>query len=106
MVSHVVEQLFRREAGRLISTLTRLFRINNLHLAEDVVQKVPLKALQVWSYGRIPQNPSAWPMQVPKNQALDPLQRSRRSIRSSMKVTKPPKAKSWCGRICVMKPSA
>ena len=30
--------LFRREAGRMIAALTRIFGVQNLALAEDVVQ--------------------------------------------------------------------
>ena len=30
------DHLFRREAGRMIATLTRIFGVHNLALAEDV----------------------------------------------------------------------
>lgn len=58
-----------------MSTLTRIFGLNNIDLAEDVVQDAMLKALQQWSYGNIPQNPSGWIMQVARNRALDILRR-------------------------------
>jgi len=32
------EHLFRREARRMVATLTRIFGVHNLALAEDVVQ--------------------------------------------------------------------
>ncbi len=32
------DHLFRREAGRMVATLTRIFGVHNLALAEDVVQ--------------------------------------------------------------------
>ncbi|MCI0706868.1 MAG: sigma-70 family RNA polymerase sigma factor [Ignavibacteriae bacterium] len=71
----LAEHLFRREAGRIVSTLTRVFGIDRMELAEDVVQEALLKALQQWPYKRIPDNPSAWLMQVAKNRALDILRR-------------------------------
>ncbi|HEY4611919.1 MAG TPA: sigma-70 family RNA polymerase sigma factor [Bacteroidota bacterium] len=74
-VHRLAEHLFRREAGRIVSTLTRVFGIGRIELAEDVVQEALLKALQQWPYGRIPENPSAWLMQVAKNHALDILRR-------------------------------
>ncbi len=38
-VTSVVEHFFRHEAGKMISTLTRIFGIEHLNLAEDVVRK-------------------------------------------------------------------
>jgi RNA polymerase sigma-70 factor (ECF subfamily) len=73
--SQLVDDFFRHEAGRMVSTLTRIFGLDNLQLAEDVVQDAMVKALQQWSYGNIPENPSAWIMQVAKNRALDILRR-------------------------------
>jgi predicted RNA polymerase sigma factor len=32
------DHLFRREAGRMVAALTRVFGVHNLALAEDVVQ--------------------------------------------------------------------
>ena len=43
--STLVEDLFRREFGRLVSALTRLLGPGNLSLAEDVVQEVFSQAL-------------------------------------------------------------
>jgi RNA polymerase sigma-70 factor (ECF subfamily) len=74
---HLVAHLFRHEAGRIVSTLTRVFGLDRIDLAEDVVQEALLKALQQWPYNGIPENPGAWIMQVAKNQALDVLRRER-----------------------------
>src|SRR5262249_2858057 len=55
-----VEVIFRREAGRLISVLTRLLGPHNLQLAEDVVQEAFVAAMQDWSLRGVPENPPAW----------------------------------------------
>ena len=55
----------------MISTLTRIFGIEHLNRAEDVVQETLARALQTWPYYGIPRNPSAWITQVAKNLALD-----------------------------------
>ncbi len=73
--NNLVSHLFRREAGRIVSMLTRVFGIDRIDLAEDVVQEALLKALQQWPYKGTPDNPSAWIMQVAKNHALDILRR-------------------------------
>jgi RNA polymerase sigma factor (sigma-70 family) len=74
-VTCVVEHLFRHEAGRMVATLTRILGFDNLPLAEDVVQDALLKAMQHWAFEGVPKNPSAWLMQVAKNQALDGVRR-------------------------------
>src|SRR5215467_6869980 len=54
------DHLFRREAGRMVATLTRVFGVHNLALAEDVVQDAFCRALEVWKFRGVPENPSAW----------------------------------------------
>ena len=71
------DHLFRREAGRMIATLTRIFGVHNLALAEDVVQDAFCCALEVWKFRGLPENPSAWLMATAKNRALDVLRRER-----------------------------
>jgi RNA polymerase sigma factor (sigma-70 family) len=71
----LVDHLFRHEAGKMIAVLTRLFGMHNLSMAEDVVQDAFLKATQIWKFKTVPDNPSAWLMQVAKNKALDILRR-------------------------------
>jgi RNA polymerase sigma factor (sigma-70 family) len=71
------EHLFRRESGRLVAALTRVFGVHNLALAEDVVQDAFCRAMQVWKFRGVPENPSAWLMATAKNRALDILRRQR-----------------------------
>jgi len=71
------EHLFRREAGRITAALTRLFGMHNLAMAEDVVQDAFCRALEVWKFRGVPENPSAWLMATAKNRALDMLRRER-----------------------------
>jgi RNA polymerase sigma-70 factor (ECF subfamily) len=71
------EHLFRRESGRLVAALTRIFGVHNLALAEDVVQDAFCRALEVWKARGIPENPSAWLMATAKNRALDVVRRER-----------------------------
>jgi RNA polymerase sigma factor (sigma-70 family) len=71
------DHLFRREAGRMVATLTRIFGVHNLALAEDVVQDAFCRAMEVWSVRGVPENPSAWLVATAKNRALDTLRRQR-----------------------------
>jgi RNA polymerase sigma factor (sigma-70 family) len=71
----LTDHLFRHEAGRMVAVLTRIFGVHNLALAEDVVQDAFCRALEVWSFRGVPENPSAWLMAAAKNRALDVLRR-------------------------------
>jgi RNA polymerase sigma factor (sigma-70 family) len=76
-VSQLVEHLFRHEAGKMVATLTRIFGIEHLSLAEDVVQEALSRALQTWPYRGVPENPSAWIMRASRNLALDVIRRQK-----------------------------
>jgi RNA polymerase sigma factor (sigma-70 family) len=74
-IPELVDHLFRREAGKMVSYLTRLFGLSRLSLAEDVVQDALCQALQSWSQQGLPDNPSAWLMRVARNRAIDLVRR-------------------------------
>jgi len=76
-VSQVVEHLFRREAAKMVATLTGIFGIEHLGLAEDVVQEALVRALQTWPFYGIPNNPAAWIMRTSRNLALDVVRREK-----------------------------
>ena len=71
------DHLFRRESGRMVATVTRIFGTHNLALAQDVVQDAFWRALEIWKIRGVPENPSAWLMTTAKNRALDALRRER-----------------------------
>jgi len=71
------EHLFRHEAGRMTASLTRLFGVQNLALAEDVVQDAFARALEVWKHQGPPPNPAAWLMATARHRALDVIRRER-----------------------------
>src|ERR1700751_5629567 len=76
-VSQLVEHLFRHEASKMVATLTRIFGVEHLNLAEDVMQEALGRALQTWPYRGIPENPSAWIMRASRNLALDVIRREK-----------------------------
>jgi RNA polymerase sigma factor (sigma-70 family) len=71
----LIDHLFRHEAGKMVSHLTKLFGLNNLNLAEDVVQDTLLRAMETWKYHDLPENPSAWLMRAARNRAIDAIRR-------------------------------
>jgi RNA polymerase sigma factor (sigma-70 family) len=76
-LNKTVDHLFRHEAGKMVSVLTRIFGFPNIEQAEDIVHDTLLKALETWRYGHIPENPQAWLYRVAKNKALDLIRREK-----------------------------
>ena len=72
--------LFRHESGKMVAVLTKIFGIQNLETAEDVVQQTFIDALNVWKLKGIPVNPSGWLFQVAKNKAIDVIRRNKHSV--------------------------
>jgi len=78
-VGGVVDGLFRRSAGRLVSMLAARLGADRLDLAEEAVQDALLRALELWPHRGIPADPEAWLHTVARNRALDLLRRETRS---------------------------
>lgn len=76
--NQLVAHLFRHEAGRIASVLTRMLGFDQLDLAEDIVQDTMVQALQSWRFQGIPDNPQAWLYRVARNKALDSIRRENR----------------------------
>jgi len=69
----LVEHFFRHEFGKVIAHLTRTFGTSNIEIIEDAVQDALYKAMQVWPYKEVPDNPSGWIIRVAKNKVIDVL---------------------------------
>src|SRR5262249_62353895 len=72
-VRDLVEHLFRHQAGRMLATLTHIFGLENLDMAEEVVQEALLQALRQWPFQGIPDNPRAWLVRAARNKAVERL---------------------------------
>src|SRR5689334_6661413 len=81
-VDQLVGHLFRKESGRMAAALTRLLGFGNLDIKQDIVQDTLLKAVTVWKFKGIPENPSAWLYTVAKRKAIDVLRQ--RKLRESV----------------------
>ena len=68
-----VEETFRREFGRAVATLVRLF--GDIDLAEEAVQEAFTVAVQKWPATGVPPNPGGWIVTTARNRAIDRLRR-------------------------------
>jgi RNA polymerase sigma-70 factor (ECF subfamily) len=73
----LLDHLFRRQAGRMVSHFTRLLGPAHLELAQEVVQESMLRALQTWPSQGVPENPEGWLFRVAHNAAMDAVRRNR-----------------------------
>jgi RNA polymerase sigma-70 factor, ECF subfamily len=72
-VSGVVEDIFRREAGRVLATLIRL--LGDFDLAEEAQQDAFAAAIEQWPLHGTPLNPRAWLIKTGRNKAIDRIRR-------------------------------
>src|SRR5436190_21745879 len=69
----VIPHLFRTEYRKIVSVLCRLFGIEHIEIAEDIVSDTFLLASEVWGLKGLPENPTAWLYLVAKNKTKDYL---------------------------------
>ena len=74
-VSQIVDHLFRHESGKMVAVLTKLFGLEYMQLAEDIVQETLLTAFETWKLKGVPDNPQGWLYQVAKSRILTHLKR-------------------------------
>jgi RNA polymerase sigma-70 factor (ECF subfamily) len=68
-----IEEVFRREAGRVLATLIRL--LGDFDLAEEAQQDAFAAALEQWPAQGMPDNPRAWLISAGRNKAIDRIRR-------------------------------
>jgi RNA polymerase sigma-70 factor (ECF subfamily) len=75
MLSQILDQVFRREGGRVRATLIR--QLGDFDLAEDAFQDAVARALERWPAEGIPTNPAAWLTTVARRRSVDLVRRRR-----------------------------
>jgi len=73
LADRAVEEVFRREAGRVLATLIRL--LGDFDSAEEARQEAFTAAVEQWATAGVPANPCAWLIQTGRNKAIDRIRR-------------------------------
>lgn len=74
--TELIPHLFRTEYRKIVSVLSRLFGIDHIEIAEDIVSDTFLSASELWGLKGLPENPTAWLYFVAKNKTRDYLRRN------------------------------
>ena len=74
--SAIIPHLFRTEYRKMVSVLSKLFGIEHIEIAEDIVSDSFLLASELWGLKGLPENPTAWLYTVAKNKTKDYLKRN------------------------------
>ncbi|SEM96408.1 RNA polymerase sigma-70 factor, ECF subfamily [Mucilaginibacter gossypiicola] len=69
----LLPHLFRTEYQKIVAVLCRLFGIEHIEIAEDIVSDTFLSATENWSLKGLPDNPAAWLYTVAKNKTKNYL---------------------------------
>ncbi|WP_420321092.1 RNA polymerase sigma factor [Flagellimonas sp.] len=77
-LNNTIDHLFRNEYGKIVAVLANKFGISYLEQIEDAAQDTFIKAMQVWAYKSIPDNPTAWLYRVANNALIDVLRRDKK----------------------------
>lgn len=71
--TELIPHLFRTEYSKIVSVLYKLFGIEHIEIAEDIVSDTFLLASELWGLKGLPENPTAWLYTVAKNKTKDYL---------------------------------
>ena len=74
--AELIPHLFRTEYRKIVSVLCKLFGIEHIEIAEDIVSDTFLLASELWGLKGLPENPTAWLYVVAKNKIRDYLKRN------------------------------
>lgn len=73
----ILPNLFRSEFSKMVAVVSKLFGLEHIEVAEDIVSEAFLKATENWREGGIPANPTAWLYTVAKNNTLHYLRKNK-----------------------------
>jgi RNA polymerase sigma factor (sigma-70 family) len=73
----LIPHLFRHEFSKMVTVISKLFGLQHIEIAEDIVSETFLIATETWGIKGIPANPTAWLYFVAKNKTLEYLRRNK-----------------------------
>jgi len=90
MIASILDQVFRRESGRVLAGLIRF--TGDFDLAEDALQDAFARALVAWPRDGLPANPGAWLATAARRRAVDLVRRRRTRVAGEITEVSAPQA--------------
>jgi RNA polymerase sigma factor (sigma-70 family) len=72
-----LKNLFQQEFSKMVAVISKLFGLQYLGVAEDIVSETFLVAAESWGIKGVPENPTAWLYAVAKQKALYQFRRNK-----------------------------
>jgi RNA polymerase sigma-70 factor (ECF subfamily) len=72
-----LKHLFQEEFSKMVAVISKLFGLQHIEIAEDIVSETFLTATETWGMKGIPQNPTAWLYAVAKQKTLYHFRRNK-----------------------------
>ncbi|MCK9410445.1 MAG: sigma-70 family RNA polymerase sigma factor [Bacteroidetes bacterium] len=72
-----LKQLFQQEFSKMVAVISRLFGLQHIETAEDIVSETFLQAAETWKKNGLPENPTAWLYAVAKQKTLSHFRRNK-----------------------------
>jgi len=75
--NQTLKQLFQQEFSKIVSVISKLYGLQYIETAEDIVSETFLLAAETWGIKGIPENPAAWLYVVAKQKTLYHFRRNK-----------------------------
>lgn len=72
-----LKHLFKQEFSKMVAVISKLYGLQYIETAEDIVSETFILATETWGMRGIPQNPTAWLYAVAKQKTLHHLKRNK-----------------------------
>ena len=72
-----LKHLFQQEFSKMVAVISKLFGLQHIEIAEDIVSETFLKATETWGIKGTPKNPTAWLYTVAKQKTLYHFRRNK-----------------------------
>ncbi|MRG48435.1 RNA polymerase subunit sigma [Chitinophaga sp. SYP-B3965] len=72
-----LKNLFQQEFAKMVAVISKLYGLQHIEIAEDIVSETFLLATETWETKGIPQNPTAWLYLVAKQKTLHHFRRNK-----------------------------
>ncbi|MEO6456518.1 MAG: DUF6596 domain-containing protein [Ginsengibacter sp.] len=72
-----ISNLFQAEFTRMVAVISKLFGLQHIEIAEDIVSDTFMSAIETWDVKGVPANPTAWLYKVAKQKTLYHFRRNK-----------------------------